>query len=99
MCRFEGSRCERLLKDGFVCVQPWAGLVIGLLSGLFYVASSKFILNVLKVDDPLDAVAVHGFCGFWGLIAASLFAAEVPTATSYGLEDYGTRLDPLCCPA
>ena len=70
-------------------VEPWAALVIGLLSGLIYVGCSKFIVNVLKVDDPLDAAAVHGFCGFWGLIAAALFAAKVPTDASYGIAKYG----------
>ena len=70
-------------------VDPWAALVIGLLSGLFYVGFSKFVLNVLRVDDPLDAVAVHGFCGFWGLLAAALFAAKVPTDASYGIDKYG----------
>jgi hypothetical protein len=27
----------------------------------------------MKIDDPLDAAAVHGVCGIWGLWAAALF--------------------------
>ena len=31
--------------------------------------------NILKVDDPVGAVTVHGICGAWGLLAVALFAA------------------------
>ena len=27
-----------------------------------------------QIDDPLDAFAVHGCCGFWGCIATALFS-------------------------
>mmetsp|Transcript_454 Transcript_454/g.919 ORF Transcript_454/g.919 Transcript_454/m.919 type:complete len:151 (-) Transcript_454:166-618(-) len=27
----------------------------------------------MKVDDPIDAFAVHGACGAWGVMAAALF--------------------------
>lgn len=27
----------------------------------------------LKIDDPLDASPVHGFCGAWGVLAVGLF--------------------------
>lgn len=56
--------------------------------------SSKLVSNVLKVDDPLDAAAVHGFCGAWGLIAAALFAAKRHLAASYSVEhdNYGAPL-------
>lgn len=64
-------------------VQPWAGLLIGLLSGFVYVAASRLVSHVLKVDDPLDAAAVHGFTGAWGLIAAALFAHEPNVALAY----------------
>lgn len=74
-----------MCKDMF-CVQPWAALIIGLISGVVYVFSSKLVSNVLKVDDPLDAAAVHGFCGAWGLIAAALFAAERHLASAYGVD-------------
>jgi len=30
-------------------------------------------LKVLEIDDPVDAVPVHGVCGAWALLAAALF--------------------------
>ena len=53
-------------------MKPWAGLVTGIVGGCFYAVNSKIIAK-LKVDDPLDAVAVHLGSGFWGLIAGPLF--------------------------
>jgi ammonium transporter, Amt family len=72
-----------------VCVQPWAAVIIGLISGVLYVWASKFVIYICHIDDPLDAVAVHAVCGSWGLFAASLFSAKVPTAAAYGIEEYG----------
>ena len=28
---------------------------------------------MLKVDDPLDAFPIHGFCGMWGILAVGIF--------------------------
>lgn len=50
-------------------VEMWAALTIGAISGPVYVYGSRFTLNVLKIDDPLDATPVHLYCGIWGLIA------------------------------
>lgn len=72
------------ITSGCSVVDPWAGLLIGLLSGFVYVGASKLVSHVLKVDDPLDAAAVHGFTGAWGLIAAALFAHEPNVLLSYG---------------
>lgn len=27
----------------------------------------------MKIDDPVDAAPVHGFCGIWGVLACGLF--------------------------
>lgn len=52
--------------------------IIGAVSGVLVVFGVWFLDNVLHVDDPVGAVAVHGFNGLWGTIAVGLFAT--PTA-------------------
>jgi ammonia channel protein AmtB len=37
-------------------VYPWAGFVIGLVAGLVFMIWT-FLIEKLKIDDPLDAVA------------------------------------------
>ena len=58
--------------DGF---EPWAGLLIGTIAGVLYVLFSK-MMTILKIDDPLDAVAVHMGSGLWGLVAAPLLLPD-----------------------
>ncbi|XP_069178981.1 putative ammonium transporter 1 [Procambarus clarkii] len=53
-------------------VQPWSVCVIGTVGGSVFLAIHT-LLPKLKVDDPLDAVAVHMGGGLWGLVAVALF--------------------------
>ncbi len=55
-------------------VAPWAAAVIGIVAGVLVVAVVVLVERVLKVDDPVGAVAVHGANGLWGLLALGLFA-------------------------
>ena len=38
----------------------------------------------LRLDDPLDAIAVHFWNGAWGLIAPGFFSAKDLIANAYG---------------
>ena len=38
--------------------QGWAALLVGCFGGVVYLVSSKLVIW-LKLDDPLDAIAVH----------------------------------------
>jgi Amt family ammonium transporter len=55
-------------------VEPWAAIVIGALGAGIMLASLSFVERVLKVDDPVGAVSVHGAAGLWGVLAVGIFA-------------------------
>ena len=59
--------------------------IIGLVAGFLVVFGVWFTDNVLHVDDPVGAVAVHMLNGIWGTIAVGLFA----TSTAPGFEEAG----------
>ena len=56
-------------------VSPLGAMIIGLCSGILVVLAVLSIDQVLKVDDPVGAVSVHGACGAFGTLAVGLFAA------------------------
>lgn len=58
----------------------WAAVLSGGMGGLIYLAAAHTVLHRLKVDDVVDAVAVHGACGCWGVISAALFAHDAALA-------------------
>jgi Amt family ammonium transporter len=53
-------------------VETGAALAIGLIGAFIFQLSSS-LLKAAKIDDPVDAFAVHGACGAWGLLAAAVF--------------------------
>jgi Amt family ammonium transporter len=55
-------------------VSPAAAALIGLVAALLVVKASSFLDRVLRIDDPVGAIAVHGVCGAWGAIAVGIFA-------------------------
>lgn len=55
-------------------VDAWAAVWIGVLGGCVVVFAAWFVEEKLKIDDPVGAVAVHGFNGTLGIICLGLFA-------------------------
>jgi len=73
-----GGFCNGILA-GLVSITAGCGNVecgsafgIAIMGGFIYEAVSK-LMNKAKIDDPIDAFAVHGACGAWGTLAAALF--------------------------
>jgi len=54
-------------------VSPAGALIIGALAAVVVVLGIEFI-EWLRIDDPIGAVAVHGFAGIFGTLAVGLFA-------------------------
>ena len=49
-------------------------IIIGIVAGMLVVFGVWFLDYVLRVDDPVGAVAVHCLNGIWGTISVGLFA-------------------------
>jgi len=60
------------ITAGCACMLPWAAFLTGFIGAFVYYGASKLMVK-LKIDDPLDAFAVHGACGFWGVAAVGVF--------------------------
>ena len=56
-------------------VEPWAAFLIGIIGAFVFIGSDKLLLK-FHVDDPLQASALHGFCGAWGLLAVGIFGTD-----------------------
>jgi Amt family ammonium transporter len=57
-------------------VSPLGAALIGLASGVIVVSGSA-LLKRMRIDDVVDAVPVHGFCGVFGTVMTGvLYAAE-----------------------
>ena len=73
-----GGLCNGILA-GLVSITAGCGnmecgsaVATGFIGAVFYQGSSM-LLQKLKIDDPVDAAPVHGFCGIWGVLACGLF--------------------------
>lgn len=56
-------------------MSPNEAVIIGILAGIIIVFGVALI-DKLKLDDPVGAVAVHLICGIWGTLAVGLFGAK-----------------------
>ena len=52
-----------------------SSFIIGLVAGVLVVLAVVGIEKILKIDDPVGAISVHGVCGAWGTLALGLFSA------------------------
>jgi len=55
-------------------MSPMDAVLIGIAAGIIIVLGISLI-DKLKLDDPVGAVAVHLICGIWGTLAVGIFGA------------------------
>jgi Amt family ammonium transporter len=89
-----GGFCNGILAGlvsitaGCAFVKPWEAIIIGFIGGFVYFGAST-LMKKLKIDDVVDAFAVHGACGLWGIVALGLFGAPDDGMDGNGLFQTG----------
>ncbi len=75
------SMCLNASLAGLVAItascdvtDAFGAIVIGIVAGILVVFGVWLLDYVLRIDDPVGAVAVHCLNGIWGTIAVGLFA-------------------------
>ena len=51
-----------------------SAMLIGGVAGVLVIASTLFMEQNLRIDDPVGAISVHGVNGAWGILGLGLFA-------------------------
>ncbi len=72
-----------------VISNAWA-IVVGLIAGAIIVYGIQAIERA-GIDDPVGAIAVHGVCGIWGVLAVGIFATDVGLLTGGGFGQLGIQ--------
>ena len=67
------------ITAGCDAVNPFGAAIIGLCCGIIVVLAVEFFDKVVKIDDPVGAISVHGVCGALGTVLTGLFATGVST--------------------
>ena len=64
------------ITAGCAAVDPMGAFIIGIVSGIVVVFSIEFVDKVLKIDDPVGAISVHGVVGAVGTLLVGVFATD-----------------------
>ena len=62
------------ITAGCDAVGTYGAIAIGASAGLVVIVATRLLEAVLRLDDAVGAVPVHGFCGAWGTLLVAVFA-------------------------
>ena len=79
------------ITAGCDVVSPAGAAAIGIAAGLMLPLSINFFDSVLKIDDPVGAVSVHGVCGAMGTILTGFFSTSEGLLYGHGARFLGIQ--------
>jgi len=84
------------ITAGCDAVNPFGSAIMGIVFGIVIVLAVEFFDKVVKIDDPVGAISVHGVCGALGTIMTGLFATGGTTEAGVfyggGFHFFGVQL-------
>jgi len=63
------------ITAGCDIMSPGAAILTGFVGGCIVVFAVR-LFDMLRIDDPVGAISVHGVCGAWGTIAIGLLSSQ-----------------------
>lgn len=79
------------ITAGCDAVNPVGAVLIGITAGFVLPFAVEFIDKILKVDDPVGAISVHGVSGALGTLAVGLFSTSEGLFYGYGAKLLGIQ--------
>jgi ammonium transporter, Amt family len=71
---------------------PSLAYILATSGGILAVYVGNYIERRLRIDDAVGAVAVHGFCGFYGPFLVGIFAGGFPTGVNNVPVSFGGQM-------
>ncbi len=71
---------------------PSLAYLLSISGGMVAVWAGNYIEKKLRVDDAVGAVAVHGVCGYYGVLLVGIFAGGYPTGINQIESSFGGQL-------
>ena len=85
------------ITAGCDMVTPLGAAIIGICAGFAVVFGIEFVEKVLKIDDPVGAVGVHGVNGALGTLLTGLFAKDQGLFYGHGAHFFLVQLLGVVC--
>lgn len=85
------------ITAGCANVDALGSFIIGIVAGILVDLGVNFLDNVLHIDDPVGAVAVHMLNGIWGTVAVGLFDYNDGLFYGGGLRHLGVQCLGILC--
>ncbi len=79
------------ITAGCDAVNPMGAVAIGIIAGFVLPFAVEFFDKILKIDDPVGAISVHGVSGALGTLAVGLFSTSEGLFYGFGAKLLGIQ--------
>ena len=79
------------ITAGTNVVDPAGAVAIGAMAGIILPFAVEFLDSVLKIDDPVGAISVHGISGAFGTLMVGIFSTSSGLLYGHGFTQLGIQ--------
>ena len=80
------------VSAGATVYHPSLAYLLSISGGMLAVWSGQWLERKMRIDDAVGAIAVHGVCGFYGVLLVGIFAGGYPNGVNNVPVSFGGQL-------